>query len=72
MCGAPHNGGIIDCKVPRFRSAQMLCQGVFVPACATCMSKQLSQIYSLAQVSTCYLAHVPVALSELRASRGLI
>ena len=59
MCGAPHNDSIIDCKVPGLNSAQTLCQGALVPACATCMSKQLSQIYSLAQVSACNLAHVP-------------
>ncbi len=33
-----------------------VCMSVCVRA--TCMSKQLSQIYSLAQVSACYLAHV--------------
>lgn len=34
------------------------CVRVYVCAGATCVSKQLSQIYSLAQIFTCYLARV--------------
>lgn len=37
--------------------SEFVCVCMSLCVCATCMSKQLSQIYSLAQVSTCYLAH---------------
>lgn len=60
VSGAPHNDNITDCKVPWYKSPHMLCLllSVCVCICAACVSKQLSQIHSLAQVSLCYLAHV--------------